>query len=146
MAGGKITRIVGGKHIKEIEGDYTIHTNNFTMNSGGKGSFTSDKQIVFGTPLEEELKVGCLKKGLWYSDRECKNKINKAYLGDTVFFQIETRDISNGKPVATRLIDSDQNEKGKNDSVDIGNEKKGYHLINYRPVYEGKVRIELLLN
>lgn len=145
MAGGKITRVVGGKLIKEIEGDYTIHTNTFTMNSGDKGSFTSDTEIIFGTPLEEELKIGYFIKGLWYSDKECNNKINDAYLGDTVFFQIETRNISNGKPIATRLIDSDQNEKGKNDSVNIGNENQGYNLINYDPVYEGKVTIKLLL-
>lgn len=87
MAGGKITRIVGGTHTKEIEGDYTITTNSFTINSGGKGSFTSDKEIIFGSPPPRAGKY--FDKGWWSSDYEGNKKINKAKVGDKVYFQIK---------------------------------------------------------
>ena len=89
MAGGTITRIVGGKLTKEIEGDYTIWTDNYTINSGGKISFTSDKDIIFGTPPPPPSAGKYFEKGWWSSDFAGNNKINNAKIGDTVYFQIE---------------------------------------------------------
>lgn len=91
MAGGKITRIVGGKLFKDIEGDYTIWTNNFTMNSGGKGSFTSDKEILFGLPEDPPSAWRFFVKG-WWTDKNGE-KINEANLGDKVQFHLQMRNI-----------------------------------------------------
>jgi hypothetical protein len=89
MAGGKITRIVGGKLTKEIEGDYTICTDNYTINSGGKISFTSDEEIIFGSPPPPPAAGKYFDKGWWSSDFAGNNKITNAKIGDTVYFHVE---------------------------------------------------------
>lgn len=89
MAGGTITRIVGGKLTKEIEDDYTIWTDNYTINSGGKISFTSDEEIIFGSPPPPPAAGKYFDKGWWSSDFAGNNKITNAKVGDTVYFQIE---------------------------------------------------------
>ncbi|MCT3807125.1 hypothetical protein HZQ57_18080 [Elizabethkingia anophelis] len=91
MAGGKITRIIGGKLTKEIEGDYNIWTDNFTMNSGGVGSFTSDKQIVFGTPLPPPPAGKYFVRG-WWTDEDDK-PIKEATVGDNVKFHLQMQNI-----------------------------------------------------
>lgn len=51
MAGGKITRIVGG--INRIECDsWNVYTDEFNASSGGKSVFTADEGTYFGTPKE----------------------------------------------------------------------------------------------
>ncbi|HEX8576532.1 MAG TPA: hypothetical protein VF677_09590 [Flavobacterium sp.] len=105
MAGGKITRIVGGKYTKEIEGDYTIWTNNYTINSGGKISFTSDQEIIFGSPPPPPPAGRYFVKG-WWSDKNNK-PITKAYVGNIIRFHIETKDIPDGKEVTFIVYDWD---------------------------------------
>ena len=91
MAGGTITRIAGGKLTKEIEGDYTIWTDNYTINSGGKISFTSDKDIIFGTPPPPPSAGKYFEKG-WWTDKNGK-EIKEAKLGDKVQFHLQMRNI-----------------------------------------------------
>ncbi len=89
MSRGKITRITLGEYTKEIAGDYTINTDYFTMNSGGKGHFSSDKEIIIGEPKEPKPFGKYFKDGWWSSDKEGKNKITEAEIGDTVYFHVE---------------------------------------------------------
>ncbi len=87
MAGGTITRIAGGKLTKEIEGDYTIWTDNYTINSGGKISFTSDKKIIFGTPPPPPPAGHYFVRG-WWTDENDK-PIKEALIGQRVKFHIQ---------------------------------------------------------
>lgn len=106
MAGGKITRIVGGKSTTIVEENFTGYYKNLTMNAGGKNIFTA-RQTHFGTPKEPEKKEGYFVKGWWSSDREGKEKINEALIGETVYFHVETRDISDGEKIGMTLWDDD---------------------------------------
>lgn len=92
MAGGKITRITLGESIKEISGDYTINTDYFTMNSGGKGYFSSDKQIIIGEPEKPKPFGNYFKEGWWSSDKDGNNRITEAEIGDIVYFHVTMSD------------------------------------------------------
>lgn len=106
MAGGKITRIVGGKSTTIVEENFTGYYKNLKMNAGGKNIFTA-RQTHFGTPKEPEKKDGYFVKGWWSSDSEGKEKINEALIGETVYFHVETRGIPDGEKVRMTLWDDD---------------------------------------
>lgn len=152
MAGGKIIRIVGGKNSIECD-NWTVYTDEFNASAGGKSQFTADDGIYFGEPKEPELKKGVFVRGWWSSDKEGKNKITEAFLGDKVFFHIETKNIPNGKYIGTMLYDDDlkkikeekDNNKGS-DKIALG--PKGgddYKYLRYREVKDNKIVITILL-
>lgn len=87
MAGGTITRVSLGNSIKEIEENYTIHTDYFTMNSGGKGHFSSDKEILISDPKKPKPVGKYFKRG-WWTDENDK-PIKEALIGQKVKFHIE---------------------------------------------------------
>lgn len=152
MAGGKIIRIVGGKNSIECD-NWTVYTDEFNASAGGKSQFTADDGIHFGEPKEPELKKGVFVKGWWSSDKEGKNKITEAFLGDKVFFHIETKNIPNGEYIGTMLYDDDlkkikeekDNNKGS-DKIALG--PKGgndYKYLRYMKVKNNKIVITILL-
>ena len=51
MAGGKITRIVGGTNSIECE-TWTVYTNNFTAYVGKGSHFTADGGTIIGEPKD----------------------------------------------------------------------------------------------
>ncbi|RRJ92297.1 hypothetical protein EG240_03740 [Paenimyroides tangerinum] len=147
MAGGTITRIALGKSTTVVEENFEGFYQKLTMSSGGISNFNA-KKTNHNTPKEEELKEGYFIKGYWSSDSEGRVRINEAYLGDIVYFTIETRNIKDDKFIATRLVDSNYNERhqGKDKSIELGNDDKGYRLINYRKVSKNKVVIKITLS
>lgn len=87
MAGGNITRIVGGKHSIETE-EWIVYTDKFTAYAGQGSHFTAEKGTVFGSP--KVLKAGkYFDKGWWSFDFAGNNKITNSKVGETVYFQIE---------------------------------------------------------
>ncbi|MGM5632103.1 hypothetical protein O2K51_14485 [Apibacter raozihei] len=92
MAGGKIVRIAGGKIIERY-GTLTYYQENFTINAGGPIELTTDGEMIYGEPEEPKAAGIYIIRGWWSSDKEGNNKIREAYLGDTVYFQFETRNI-----------------------------------------------------
>lgn len=105
MAGGTITRIALGNSVKEIEEEYTIHTDYFTMNSGGKGYFSSDKEVLVGNPKDPEPAGDYFVKG-WWSDKN-DTPITKAHVGDTLRFHLETKNIPDNEEVTFTVYDWD---------------------------------------
>ena len=104
MAGGKITRIVGGIHTIECN-TWEVYTEEFSLSSGGKSVFTADKEIIFGVFKEPERKTGYFVKG-WWSD-ENNNPIKDARVGDTVRFHIKTKNIESDKKINIQLYEYD---------------------------------------
>ena len=88
MAGGNITRIVGGKHSIETD-EWIVHTDKFTAYAGKGSHFTADGGTFLGNPNEAPSIHKYFKKGWWSSDKEGNEKITKAKIGDTVYFQVE---------------------------------------------------------
>ncbi len=107
MSGGTITRIVGGKLTKEIEGDYTIWTDNYIINSGGKISFTSDEEIIFGSPPTPPPAGKYFDKG-WWTDENDK-EIKEALIGQRVKFhiQMDKSKVPAGSKIEFTLMDWD---------------------------------------
>lgn len=92
MAGGKIVKIAGKKIIQEYE-TLTCYNENFTINAGEAIELTTDAEMICGDPEEPKTGGKYIIRGWWSSDRDGLIKIHKACLGDTVFFQIETKNI-----------------------------------------------------
>lgn len=84
--------------------------------------------------------------GYWTDEND--KPIKEAFLGDTVKFHVKMKNKNgNEKNIATRLIDSDVKEGDGNESIEIGNDEKGYHLINhYKIENNNKVVITIKLN
>ena len=90
MAGGKITRIVGGLNSIECE-SWTVYTDKFTAYANGGSHFTADKGTNFGDPDDPPSGKKYFEKGYW-TDSEVK-RIKEAKLGDTVQFHLVMRNI-----------------------------------------------------
>lgn len=85
-------------------------------------------------------------EGYWTDEND--KPIKEAFLGDTVRFHVKMKNKNDDeKNIAARLIDSDTKEGGGNESIEIGNDEKGYHLINYYKIEsDNKVVITIKLN
>ncbi|MGO4709814.1 hypothetical protein AB4Y90_12000 [Chryseobacterium sp. 2TAF14] len=82
-------------------------------------------------------------EGYWTDENDLP--IKEAFLGDTVRFHVKMKN-KNEKNIAARLIDSDIKEGGKNQSIEVGNDEKGYHFINYYKIDDNdKVVISIKL-
>ncbi|MCT3806345.1 hypothetical protein HZQ57_14785 [Elizabethkingia anophelis] len=91
MAGGNITRIVGGKNSIETE-EWIVYTEKFTAYAGKGSHFTADGGTNFGNPKKVPSVGNYFKKAWWSSDYEGTKKITKAKVGDKVYFQVEMTD------------------------------------------------------
>lgn len=85
MAGGKITRIVGGTNSIECE-TWTVYTDKFSAYAGKGSHFTADGGTIIGEP--KEAPAGKYFKKGWWTDKDGK-EITKAKIGDTVYFHVE---------------------------------------------------------
>lgn len=88
MAGGKITRIVGGSNTIECEA-WIVYTDKFTAYAQNGSHFTADKGTNIGDP--KEAPTGRYFKKGWWADKDGK-KITNAKIGDTVYFHVEMTD------------------------------------------------------
>lgn len=88
MAGGNITRIVGGKHSIETD-EWIVYTDKFTAYAGQGSHFTADGGTFLGNPKEAPPIHKYFKKGWWSSDKEGNKKITNSQIGDIVYFQVE---------------------------------------------------------
>ncbi len=86
MAGGSITRIVGGKNSIETE-EWIVYTEKFTAYAGKGSYFTADKGTNIGNPKDSPPAGKYFVKG-WWTDRDDK-EIKEALIGDTVRFHIQ---------------------------------------------------------
>lgn len=137
MAGGTITRVSSGSSIKEIEENYTIHTEYFTMNSGGKGYFSSDKEILIADPKKPKPVGKYFKRG-WWTDENDK-PIKEALIGQKVKFHIEMEKekVPTGSTINFTLKDWD-GMFNINDSIKIYSAQKDPKTDAYPEVKEMK--------
>ncbi|BFO66734.1 hypothetical protein [Chryseobacterium sp. KCF3-3] len=107
MAGGKITRIVGGTHSIECE-TWTVYTDEFSAYAGQGSHFTADGETNFGEPKEAPSSYTYFEKG-WWTDEEGK-EIKEARLGDKVQFHLKMKNIKSpeGKKVNLELREWDE--------------------------------------
>ncbi|WP_123947089.1 hypothetical protein [Chryseobacterium sp. CBo1] len=88
MAGGKITRIVGGNNSIECE-QWSVYTEKFSAYAENGSYFTADKGTNIGEPKDPPSSGNYFKKAWWSSDYEGTKQITKAKVGDVVYFQVE---------------------------------------------------------
>ncbi|MDN3694992.1 hypothetical protein QWZ06_23525 [Chryseobacterium tructae] len=107
MAGGKITRIVGGTNSIECE-TWTVYTDEFSVYAGQGSHFTADGGTNFGEPKEAPSSYTYFEKG-WWTDEEGK-EIKEAQLGDKVQFHLKMKNIKSpeGKKVNLELREWDE--------------------------------------
>ncbi|MBP2617709.1 hypothetical protein [Chryseobacterium jejuense] len=107
MAGGKITRIVGGTHSIECE-TWTVYTDEFSVYAGQGSHFTADGGTNFGEPKEAPSSYTYFEKG-WWTD-EAGKEIKEAQLGDKVQFHLKMKNIKSpeGKKVNLELREWDE--------------------------------------
>lgn len=103
MAGGTITRIASAGFTSDSE-TYLEDFNNIVHSAGTKVSYTAEKQHYVGN--WEKIPVGeYFIKGWWSDDKD--KPIKKAYIGDTIKFHLETKDIKDGEEVNFTVYDWD---------------------------------------
>ena len=68
-------------------------------------SFDFDDQKLFMVPAENPEFV----RGFWTKDRAGKEPLEKAVLGDTVYFQVITKGLSDGREITLQLFEYDYN-------------------------------------
>ena len=90
MAGGNITRIVGGKHFIETD-EWIVYTDKFTAYAGKGSHFTADGGTFLGNPKEATSVKKFFDKG-WWTDKDGK-EITEAQLGDAVQFHLKMRNV-----------------------------------------------------
>ncbi|KAF2079028.1 hypothetical protein [Flavobacterium sharifuzzamanii] len=133
MAGGKITRIVGG--LNSIECDtWTVYTNKFTAHAGQGSYFTADGGINLGdNPKDPPPVAKYFVKG-WWTDKDNK-PIKEARILDTVKFHIQTQGIDDpkGKKIEIKLLEYDT-------SVHLSLGTYGSGAVETRP-FDDHVRI-----
>jgi len=90
------TRIVGGTYTKITGGTYKMYTEGDTIiSAAGKNDFANAENIIIGTNPERcefsFFSSEYILEGYWSSDKEGKNKITRASLGDIVYFCIKLK-------------------------------------------------------
>ena len=90
MAGGKITRIVGGTNSIECE-TWTVYTDKFTAYAGRGSHFTADKETIIGKPKDPPPVGHYFVRGWWTDDND--NPIKEATIGDKVKFHLQMHNI-----------------------------------------------------
>lgn len=106
MAGGNITRIIGGKNSIETE-EWIVFTDNFTASAGKGSHFTADSGTNFGTPKETPPVGAYFQKG-WWTDKDNK-PITEAMIGEDVKFyiQMDKTKVPTGSKITFALKDWD---------------------------------------
>ncbi|MCW3161521.1 hypothetical protein [Chryseobacterium oryctis] len=145
MAGGKITRIVGGTNSIECE-TWTVYTDNFTAYAGKGSHFTADGGTNIGEPKDPPPAGKYFVKGWWTDEKD--NPIKEASIGDKVKFHLQMQNIPKNdekRKVKMELRDFEEfsllyyilgaktgNFKGYNDiSIKAHNEKGDVYSKEY---------------
>ena len=131
MAGGKITRIVGGTNSIECE-TWKVYTDKFTAYAGRGSYFTADGGTIIGEPKEATTGGQYIIKGYWTDENN--NRITEAVIGEIVKFHIETKDIPNGEKIGMTLFDDDIHKseyKDRNDKISLYPTKDGKAMTEY---------------
>lgn len=110
-----IIRITEGENITNIEGSWTVFTDEFEAAAGQFSHFTAVQGTNFGNPKNDESKESkYFKEGWWSSDVQGNNRITEAHIGDIVYFNISTQNIpdiddNTGNPseISIQLFDDD---------------------------------------
>lgn len=103
MAGGTITRVATGGFTSHSE-TYLENFNEITHSAGTKVIYNAGEQHYVGN--WEEIAAGThFIKGWWTDDKD--KPIKKAYIGDTIRFHLETKDIKDGEEVNFTVYDWD---------------------------------------
>ena len=90
MAGGKITRTVGGTNSIECE-TWTVYTDKFTAYAGKGSHFTADGGTTIGEPKDPPPVGHYFVKGWWTDDND--KPIKEATIGEKVKFHLQTQNI-----------------------------------------------------
>lgn len=106
MAGGKITRIIGGSNNIECE-SWTVYTDQFSVYAGQESHFTADEGTNFGDPKEAPTSYQYFEKGWWTN--EDGQEIKEAQIGDKIKFHLKMKNIKSpkGKKVNLELREWD---------------------------------------
>lgn len=103
MAGGTITRVATGGFTSHSE-TYLENFNEIIHSAGTKVIYNAEEQHYVDN--WEEIAVGThFIKGWWTDDKD--KPIKKAYIGDTIRFHLETKDIKDGEEVNFTVYDWD---------------------------------------
>lgn len=73
MAGGNITRIVGGKQSMETD-EWIVYTDKFTAYAGKGSHFTADLGMMMGDPNDPPTGKKHFEKGYWTNERANASK------------------------------------------------------------------------
>lgn len=103
MAGGTITRVASGGFTSHSE-TYLENFNDIAHSAGTKVVYNAEEEHFVGN--WEEIPAGThFIKGWWTDDKD--KPIKKAYIGDTIRFHLETKDIKDGEEVNFTVYDWD---------------------------------------
>ena len=152
-----IIRNTEGINTTEIEGNWTVFTDEFEAYAGQFSHFTAKEGTYIGNPEKDEGKeTKYFKKGIWYSDAEGKNAITKAAIGQVVYFHIETRNIPDmdavtklPSKVGLHLYDEDGGAGGGDDPISVREVKEDGSFGNYvteKEVTNNKIVYNLTLS
>lgn len=152
-----IIRITEGENITNIEGSWTVFTNEFEAAAGQFSHFTAVQGTNFGNPKNDESKESkYFKEGWWSLDVQGKNKITQAVIGQVVYFHVITENIPNidvvsrlQSKVAFQLFDEDGGLGGDPDPIGIREIKADGNLgelVTEKPVIDNKIVYNLTLS
>lgn len=102
MAGGNITRIVGGKNSIETE-EWIVYTNHFSASAGKGSKFTADEGTKFRNPNESPRSSTHFLEGYWTDSED--NRITEAKVGEKVKFYIILKNIGEDELYHSVTID-----------------------------------------
>lgn len=157
-----IIRYTEGVSTTEIEGSWTVFTDEFEAYAGQFSHFTATDGTVFGTPdKDEEKPTKYFLEGWWSYDAQGSNRITEAKIDDTVYFNIITQKIPDIDPVtkisseiSIQLYDDDGGWGNDPDPINVrevmkdpitGKEIQG-DLVTSKIVSGNRVSYSLTLN
>lgn len=134
-------RIVGGQLIETTGGDYNIYTKESIVYSAATTITETgvDKGVSYGSPENPPERKNYFVKGWWSLDIEGNKIINCTLPAMTVYFHLETMNISDGSPVFLTLYEEDNSEEEENSTSDDKDDK--ITLVNKSSLKETKVEI-----
>ena len=122
-----IIRNTEGDNITNIDGSWTVFTDEFEGYAGQYSRFTAKDGTNFGIPQEdknEETKY--FKEGWWSSDAVGNNRITQAGIGQVVYFNVTTNHIPDTDPhtgqpsrISVQLYDDDGGLAGNPDPIGV---------------------------
>ncbi|KIA84745.1 DUF1641 domain-containing protein [Kaistella jeonii] len=116
-----IIRVTEGENITNIEKGWTVFTDTFDAYAGQFSHFTATNGTVFGNPKSDKSEeTHYFKEGWWSSDSQGNSRITEAAIGQVVYFQVKTKNITDpNADVGMQLYDEDGGLGGEDDPIGV---------------------------